>query len=558
MNEIGILLSVQRLAFNNWVQRIRWMDILKIAALVFLGVFFLGFIFGGFWKLFHYFLKVPLLGPTLVFRFLSMVFFGFFAMLLFSNIITSLSTIYLSKDLLLLWSYPIQHLSLFLSRFYRTFVASSWMILLMSVPILMALGTVYHADMGFYLGSLFFVFLFLVFSAGVGVMFTMVLMRFFPAQKMRDLFLLLGIIFVCALAIFFRFLEPEKMINPSEAMEYMEFLDQMQVPTAPYLPSAWLTEAVTGLLNEDLGRTLRNGLYLLSSSLLSLGLCWTMAYYFFYGGWCHAQESLGVQRGKARFLRGWPEFKPMDTAFGALLTKDLKILLRDTTQWSQLLLLSSLVVIYVYNLYKLPMNIMADLVNALFFITIGAGAFIVAAIGARFVFPAISLEGKSFWIIKNGPVLNRTILREKYFFGAATLVFLSLILMGFSIYIFKVDRYMAVLSLSTTVLLTLGITSLAAGLGAYFARFEVANPEEIVTSWGGLVYMMFAVLYIAVVLAILAFPVYRHYFRKMVVGLHYDPLLELWIPLLAVLLVHSLTLWLPYQIGLRALKNREI
>ena len=48
--------------------------------------------------------------------------------------------------------------------------------------------------------------------------------------------------------------------------------------------------------------------------------------------------------------------RPFELRFRSLLLKDIKSFLRDTTQWSQLLLLLALVVIYLYNFSVLPAN----------------------------------------------------------------------------------------------------------------------------------------------------------------------------------------------------------
>ena len=54
---------------------------------------------------------------------------------------------------------------------------------------------------------------------------------------------------------------------------------------------------------------------------------------------------------------------------------------------------------------------------------------------------------------------------------------------------------------------TFAITALALGLGAIYPNFETENMAEIPTSFGGLVFMMSAVSYLAVVVILLAWPV---------------------------------------------------
>ena len=56
--------------------------------------------------------------------------------------------------------------------------------------------------------------------------------------------------------------------------------------------------------------------------------------------------------------------------------------------------------------------------------------------------------------------------------------------------------------------MTFALTALALGFGALFPNFETENAAEIPTSFGGLLFMMAAVLYLAGVVVLEAWPVY--------------------------------------------------
>ena len=79
--------------------------------------------------------------------------------------------------------------------------------------------------------------------------------------------------------------------------------------------------------------------------------------------------------------------------------KDLRVFFRDTTQWSQLILLAVLLVVYVFNIKTLPLftgeQVPVFFVSLVVFLNQGLAGFVLAAIAARFVFPAVSLEGQA-------------------------------------------------------------------------------------------------------------------------------------------------------------------
>ena len=59
------------------------------------------------------------------------------------------------------------------------------------------------------------------------------------------------------------------------------------------------------------------------------------------------------------------------------------------------------------------------------------------------------------------------------------------------------------------ILMTLALTALALGFGALYPNYETDNVAEIPTSFGGLLFMMAAVSYLAGVILLEAWPVYR-------------------------------------------------
>jgi ABC-2 type transport system permease protein len=101
--------------------------------------------------------------------------------------------------------------------------------------------------------------------------------------------------------------------------------------------------------------------------------------------------------------------RPFELRLRSLLLKDVKTFVRDTTQWSQLLLLLALVVVYLYNFSVLPSNFTFAtfyLQNLFSFLNLGLAGFVLAAVAVRFVFTSVSGEGQAFWIIRSSPCLQ--------------------------------------------------------------------------------------------------------------------------------------------------------
>src|SRR3954469_17574061 len=121
----------------------------RFALLAAMGLLFWAFIYTVLYKLLVYFRGVPDLGPFLAGKLLGIILIGFFSILLLSNIITALSSFFLAKDLDLLVAAPVDWLKLYGAKLLETAVASSWMVVLMAVPLFTAFGVAYHGGFAF-------------------------------------------------------------------------------------------------------------------------------------------------------------------------------------------------------------------------------------------------------------------------------------------------------------------------------------------------------------------------------------------------------------------------
>src|SRR5215216_1086218 len=82
--------------------------------------------------------------PLLAGKLLGLILVSFFGMLLLSNVISALSTFFLARDLDLLVAGPVDWLRLYAAKLVETCAHSSWMVVLMAVPLFAAYGIVYH------------------------------------------------------------------------------------------------------------------------------------------------------------------------------------------------------------------------------------------------------------------------------------------------------------------------------------------------------------------------------------------------------------------------------
>ncbi len=485
----------------------------KILLLTLAGIgFWLG-VYGVLYKILKYFRGVEELGPLLAGKLLGLVLLSFITILVLSNVITALSSFFLAKDLDLLVAAPVDWLRLYLAKLGETLLHSSWMVALMAVPILAAYGVIYRGGVLFIPYAVLTLVPMLLLPAVVGTAVTLVLVNLFPARRTRDLLSIIALGAAAGLIMLFRLVRPEQLARPEGFRNLLDFITVLRTPTSPFLPSEWATKAIMSYLRHVPDPLPLFLLWTTAAAFVTLGAM--LHYELFAQGFTKAQEGAErFVRGKFwRWSLGWV-LAPLPAAKREFVFKDIKLFFRDTTQWSQLILLAVLVVVYLFNIKALPLfrgeQVPFFYVTLVSFLNLGLSGFVLASIAARFIFPAISLEGRQMWLLRSSPLDLRALLWSKYWVGTIPLLVLALLLTGLTNVLLKVSTFMMIVSLSTIFGLTLAIAALALGFGALYPQFETENAAQIPTSFGGLVFMMATIALLAVVIVILSGPVYAH------------------------------------------------
>jgi ABC-2 type transport system permease protein len=456
------------------------------------------------WRLLDY----EELGDYLVRLGLSWLFLTFLSFLAFSGIVTALSTFFLSEDLRLLLAAPVRSDRFFYSRFVRTVLQASWMVVGFMVPVLLAVGVARCAGPAYYAAVLLTLPPFCVIPVALGCLVTLGLVNVFPARRARDVLMLLGLLFAVSLVLLLRLMRPERLMDVRSLPDVTAFFATLQSPVTPLLPSFWAGETLFAALQGQADLLHAGALW---SSALALTVLGRMAFgRHHFSGWSKAQEARKARFTRLASLDRIVRLTPLSVAGRSLLVKDAKVFLRDTTQWSQLLLLLALVLVYLYNFRVLDLEripYMSRVVkNAYAFVNLAMAAFVLAAVSVRFVFPAVSAEGSAFWIVRSSPVTMRAFLWSKFWTGLMPVLVLAEGLTVVSNELLGAAPLLKLVGAVAIFCMTFGLVGLAAGLGAVYPRFSAENVTQVAGSFGGVAYMVLAVALIVAEIALVAWP----------------------------------------------------
>jgi ABC-2 type transport system permease protein len=521
---------------------------LAVGAAIFAMVFWLA------WQLLDY----EELGDYLVRLGFGWLFLTFLSFIAFSALVTSLSTFFLSEDLRLLLPAPIPAERLFYSRYVRTVGQSSWMVLVFLLPVLLAVGLARCAPISYYLVAALSVVPFVLIPAALGSLATLGLVSVFPARRTRDVLMLMGVFFAVAIVLLLRLIRPERLLSVQSLPDLTAFFATLQSPLTPLLPSFWAGESLFAGLRGSVDP-------LQLASLWTTGLAATVLARALYGRYYFAAYSKAQEARKARFTRltllePLVRALPGSPARRALLVKDLKVFLRDTTQWSQLLLLVALALVYVYNFRVLDLDripYMSGLIKNFYaFVNLMMASFVMAAVAVRFVFPAVSAEGHAFWIVRTAPVSMSSFLWSKFWIGFTPILLLSEALTIASNHLLGVAPALRVLSAVAILFMTFALVGLACWLGARYPRFGAENVTQVAGSYGGIAFMVLAVLFSLVTIALLAWPTTVYLWSE---SRHQPVPASRWAPMAACLIaaaaLSSVTFLLSMRRGIRALEE---
>lgn len=507
----------------------------------------------------------PIVGYFILSKLLEMLFLSLFFMLLFSSITSALSYLFLDEDLNLLFPSPASNGKIFWSRFILYSIDSSWMAILFFTPVLLAFATAMKAYSYTYVLFFFFLFLFVTLPNLISGFITISLSYFFPVKQMRKVFQFLSACALTGLIFFIRSLEAEKLLNPNHFEKVSDYLLSIQLPLNTYTPAVWLHQASLNLFNGNIATAFKNIAPLAISLIIGIVILNFLAKKFYLVAWKKSSESLDNQVFSLEWVRElliYP-FKFFKDDFRVIASKEITMFFRDPSIFSQIFMMLAIVIIYAYNLSIIPLKDIPALYskstnNALVFLNGPFIGFILSAIGLRFVYPTISIEGQAFWAIKSSPISLKRVINIKLFLYLVPMLILALVLCYISNSMFEVSQpYIVWLSYINVILITLVTTSLAISVGSVFANFNISSSLKVSGSIGGFIYMLLCGMYILNLTLLELYPIYRINLQDFYLARSYNSGIFFWLSIAFIVISTVYWIYLPYKKGIYYIDKYE-
>lgn len=414
--------------------------------------------------------------------------------LLIGSFGTALGSLFLSSDLDLLMTAPVDRRAVFVSKILDGMMWNYVLILALAVPALLTYG------IGLQYGPLYYVLVLItllgtpLLPAGLGALLVMFVARFAPARRVREVLGLMGALFGIGCGLlgqtsrfwFSAIAGTGGTTGPEELLHRVQGV--IALPFPPFMAGRGLEAAGRG---DIVGAVANLSVFLVLTFGFFL-LCVYVADAMYATGWVRMQSSGSSKRSKQRAEKAARESGLLGraSAGAAIALKDWKVIPRDLRNFAQMLAPLIFWPIFYINITAGGGRAGGDNPVPNFFSSFG-GVFVAAGVLGSTVmlmgniaFSSISREGKSWWLLKIAPISTFELIRGKFLSAAVPFAIISTLLMLIAVIWRHLSPLWSVYGWLCIEMLGLAMLAVGVALSIPWAKLDWDDPRKMNGGWG--------------------------------------------------------------------------
>ncbi len=492
-------------------------------------------------------------GVMITGRIFALFFLGLAWMLLLSSLVSAYATFFNAPEIPFLLVHPFSMQQIVLYNFIQATSLSSWAFFFIVLPFVGAYAWHQALHPLFIVWTFLFSIPFLFLCASLGTLFVLLTVRWLPRPgRIRIIALALLLMSGAASLALTR---PDTTADTTTQFNLATMIPGMRMAAHPLSPSFWMAEGIMTLTRGQLRRGLLFLALLSSSAAVAAILVEKIGGRIFYQAWQKARAGAPTRRKPIMLPLLSQIRKAIPADMAAIIAKDIRTFFRDPAQWTQALVFFGLLALYFSNLRILHYDQLPEQWrSAMTFLNVFAVAAVLSSMGARFIYPQLSYEGHSFWMLGLSPATMPRILAAKFLLAFLTTALVSISLILVSTRMLHLDPQVQRAALTVISAVCLAVCGLSTGLGAIFLNLEEHNPAAIVSSFGGTLNIVCCLVFM--LLAILPFGALFH-LQQTALSAHTDLLRFLPLAYAWLILITILATGLPLWLGYRSLQQRD-
>jgi len=426
---------------------------------------------------------------------LSLAFLGYTAVLVFSSLVFSLNALLLNPDLDLLLAAPRPVASILAGRMVLQVLRLFLLSLLFTAPALVVLAFANHNPLIPIVFSALYL-LYPVFVVVIISLMSLLLVRFIPAGRGREILTLFGVALAVGINVLNFLLNPALRDSGFARRSLPLSLPDIPGASAPWLPSGWAGRSAAAALGGDWLTAIGWAFVLLAVSAVIFTVGTALSGRLYLAGWIQAVPPRRRKvAARGRRLRGAiPLLSPV---LASIVIKDWRMRTRDLAQ----LVRFAMPVVFLFVIFGLRFPRLLSSVQGL-----GAGPaaamlglvpawVLLFSLSLSLGLSAVSLEGQSIWVYAASPNTTLRFLEGKCWSAVLpTGVFVALVaLVGESL--IRPGWIWAATAVLLVVAQAASVTTLMVGIGAVFARFDWTDARRMMHPAGVFIGMaLFAII----------------------------------------------------------------
>jgi len=326
-----------------------------------------------------------------------------FVILALGSLEQAFESFFLAPDLALLLSSPITRASVFVVKFLANMRWDVAMVLAMSLPIWLAFGVWLRAPVIFYVSLLFGWASLLILVSSAGTLVAMALTRVISAPHLRQFV----ISFAMGMALLLVVGVQAVVTGILGKDQVMDALGVQWLSRQAWLPSVWLSRALLPIMQRAYVDAVPWAALLGGAAVISLAAAYTLMQRAYREGWSRAQMAESGQHGVARV--GHKGRALFHGQVGALLRKDLRLLVRQPVQWYQAILGTVVLVMVTASFGRSERGAPSAYMLSLVMSYVASNTF-----AMNLALRGISKEGRAWWLVQAAPTSVSRILLAKF------------------------------------------------------------------------------------------------------------------------------------------------
>jgi ABC-2 type transport system permease protein len=449
-----------------------------------------------------YIIKDAKLGLFLYHRLLALGLFVFFAIVSVANTMVAFSTIFRNKEAEFLHTLPIKPVEIFISKFLDSFLYSSALMLVLILAAIAGYAGYFHNAMVGILGIILAIFPLILSAACIGAIVLLLVLKFSTKMSIRAAVLIVTIFYAGGTYLYIRLNNPFRLF--SEVMKYYPHIDRYLGGLDPkpdyFAPSFWSANFFYFATTGNLAGAAASALIVCGIAAGLFVLMVKLAERYYQDAFWVARHKL-FERKVGKFAssdrdnvdsslrKGLFERNPV-----TLLRRDFLLFFREPSQTFHFAVLLILIGIFLFNLFTMRIYLPDTLIiTSAFTLIFAFNSFLVVSLAVRFVYPMLSLEGESMWLLRSSPIELKKVFNAKFL---PSVIFLSSIgiLLGFAAPLpFKSFRGLIPVSMAYGFIGGIIFPSVVMIFGGLFVDYREKNAVRISSSHGATISLLVSV-----------------------------------------------------------------